>query len=96
MSRGGRSGLAAMRDRASKLPGPKGGPEREEQVVMVTKLMVNFELVVMVMVMVMAVAMAMAMAMAMATMYILVMPASQGTLRPFQCSVLLVGFCVAC
>ena len=31
MSRGGRSG-AAMRDRGSKLPGPKGGPEREEQV----------------------------------------------------------------
>ena len=31
MSWGGRSG-AAMRDRVSKLPGPKGGPEREEQV----------------------------------------------------------------
>ena len=34
MSRGGRSG-AAMRERGSKLPGPKGGPEREEQVTMV-------------------------------------------------------------
>ena len=33
MSRGGRSG-AAMRERGSKLPGPKGGPEREEQVMM--------------------------------------------------------------
>ena len=66
MSRGGRSGLAAMRDRASKLPGPKGGPEREEQVkvVMVTNLMVNFELVVMVMVV--------------ANMSIMATPASQG------------------
>ena len=74
MSRGGRSGLAAMRDRASKLPGPKGGPEREEQVkvVMVMNLMVNFELVVTVMVV--------------ANMSCLATPASQGgTLRPFQC-----------
>ena len=74
MSRGGRSGLAAMRDRASKLPGPKGGPEREEQVkvVMVMNLMVNFELVVTVMVV--------------ANMSSLATPASQGgTLRPFQC-----------
>ena len=39
MSRGGRSG-PAMRDRGSKLPGPKGGPEREEQVTVVTVVMV--------------------------------------------------------
>ena len=49
--------MAAMRDRASKLPGPKGGPEREEQVkvVVVKNLMVNVEFeffLVMVMVMV--------------------------------------------
>ena len=29
-----------MRDRGSKLPGPKGGPEREEQVTVVTVVMV--------------------------------------------------------